>query len=56
MKKSEAVEHAPLLLTLGLIAGSMSGFFGVGGGIIVSPSLCLFTSMIPKKIMGTSLV
>lgn len=56
MKKSEAVEHAPLLLTLGVIAGSMSGFFGVGGGIIVSPSLCLFTSMIPKKIMGTSLV
>lgn len=56
MKKSEAVEHAPLLLSLGVIAGSMSGFFGVGGGIIVSPSLCLFTSMVPKKIMGTSLV
>lgn len=56
MKQSEAVEHTPLLLTLGMIAGTMSGFFGVGGGIIVSPSLCLFTSMVPKKIMGTSLV
>ena len=56
MKQSEAVNHAPLLLSLGVVAGSMSGFFGVGGGIIVSPSLCLFTQMIPKKIMGTSLV
>ena len=34
----------------------MSGFFGVGGGIIVTPSLCLFTKMAGKKIMGTSLV
>ena len=56
MKQSEAISHAPLLLSLGVVAGSMSGFFGVGGGIIVSPSLCLFTQMIPKKIMGTSLV
>lgn len=56
MKRSEAVNHTPLLLSLGLAAGSMSGFFGVGGGIIVSPSLCLFTQMVPKKIMGTSLV
>lgn len=56
LKKSEAVEHSPLLLTLGLVAGTMSGFFGVGGGIIVSPSLCLFTKMAGKKIMGTSLV
>ena len=55
-KQSEAVEHCPLLLSLGLIAGTMSGFFGVGGGIIVSPSLCLFTQMVQKKIMGTSLV
>lgn len=56
MKQSEVVEHSPLLLSLGLVAGTMSGFFGVGGGIIVSPSLCLFTQMAPKKIMGTSLV
>ena len=56
MKQSEAIEHSPLLLSLGLVAGTMSGFFGVGGGIIVSPSLCLFTQMAPKKIMGTSLV
>lgn len=56
LKQSEVVEHSPLLLSLGLVAGTMSGFFGVGGGIIVSPSLCLFTQMAPKKIMGTSLV
>lgn len=56
LKNSEAAEHSPLLLTLGLIAGTMSGFFGVGGGIIVTPSLCLFTKMAGKKIMGTSLV
>lgn len=56
MKQSEAVNHCPLLLSLGVIAGTMSGFFGVGGGIIVSPSLCLFTQMAQKKIMGTSLV
>ena len=56
MKQSEVVDHSPLLLSLGLVAGTMSGFFGVGGGIIVSPSLCLFTQMAPKKIMGTSLV
>lgn len=56
MKQSEVVHHSPLLLTLGLVAGTLSGFFGVGGGIIVSPSLCLFTQMVQKKIMGTSLV
>ena len=41
-------------LTIGVIAGILSGFFGIGGGIVIVPAL-LFTRMKPETAIGTSL-
>lgn len=45
-----------LLLVIGLIAGVMSGMFGIGGGIIIVPMLILFTGFSLTLATGTSLV
>lgn len=45
-----------LLLVIGLIAGVMSGMFGIGGGIIIVPTLILFTGFSLTLATGTSLV
>ena len=44
-----------LYLVLGLAAGLLSGLFGMGGGIIIVPSLLLFAKMQPATATGTSL-
>jgi uncharacterized membrane protein YfcA len=44
-----------LLLIVGLIAGILSGLVGVGGGIIMVPSLVLFLGFTQKQAQGTSL-
>ena len=44
-----------LYLVLGLAAGLLSGLFGIGGGIIIVPSLLLFAKMQPATATGTSL-
>ena len=41
-------------LTIGVIAGILSGFFGIGGGIVIVPAL-LFTRMKPETAIGTAL-
>ena len=40
----------------GLVAGILSGFFGVGGGFIIVPALVLFTGMGIHRAVGTSLL
>lgn len=40
---------------IGLIAGSLSGLFGVGGGILIVPALIIFMKMDQKMSHGTSL-
>ena len=44
-----------LLIVIGLIAGMLSGLVGIGGGIIIVPSLVFFLGFSQKLAQGTSL-
>lgn len=44
-----------LLLAIGLLAGVVSGFVGIGGGLIIVPALVYFLSMDQHAAQGTSL-
>lgn len=46
----------PRLFGVGLGAGGMSGFFGIGGGFLVVPGLMLASRMTILNAIGTSLV
>jgi uncharacterized protein len=43
------------LLAIGLLAGSMSGLIGIGGGIIMVPAMVLLLGMTQHQAQGTSL-
>jgi uncharacterized membrane protein YfcA len=49
-------ENLPRLLGLGLLAGLLSGFFGIGGGFLIVPALMLATGMQALDAIGSSLV
>jgi len=53
---STAREILPLLLGVGFAVGALSGFFGIGGGFLIVPSLMLATGMPIAYAIGTSLV
>lgn len=42
-------------LFLGLVAGILSGFFGIGGGLVIVPALMMIWHMQPHAATGTSL-
>lgn len=44
-----------ILLVIGLMAGLLSGFVGVGGGIIIVPALVFFLGYTQLGAQGTSL-
>jgi hypothetical protein len=44
-----------LFVTLGLVAGLLSGLFGIGGGILIVPALLLLGEMDLATATGTSL-
>ncbi|HNY90564.1 MAG TPA: sulfite exporter TauE/SafE family protein [bacterium] len=44
-----------LYILLGLAAGTLSGFFGIGGGIIIVPALVYFAGFSQQMATGTSL-
>ncbi len=44
-----------ILIIIGLITGGLSGLLGIGGGIIVIPSLVLLLNFSQKLAQGTSL-
>jgi uncharacterized protein len=44
------------LLLLGLVAGVLSGMIGIGGGIIIVPSLVYFLGFTQHQSQGTSLL
>jgi uncharacterized membrane protein YfcA len=44
-----------LFLAIGLIAGVLSGLFGIGGGILIIPSLIFLAKFHTKLALGTSL-
>jgi hypothetical protein len=49
-------QNLPRLLLLGLFAGLLSGFFGIGGGFLIVPGLMLATGMPILNAIGSSLV
>lgn len=49
-------ENAFALVALGLGAGALSGFFGIGGGFLIVPALILATGMPILNAVGSSLV
>lgn len=44
-----------IFLGIGLIAGVLSGVFGIGGGVVIVPSLILLAGFVPISATGTSL-
>lgn len=49
------IEHFAQSLLIGSFSGFQAGLFGVGGGAVVVPALCLFTDLTYKEALGTSL-
>ena len=45
-----------ILLIIGLIAGILSGFVGVGGGVIMVPAMVYFLHLTQHQAQGTSLL
>ncbi|HLV52478.1 MAG TPA: sulfite exporter TauE/SafE family protein [Cryomorphaceae bacterium] len=45
-----------ILIAIGLLAGLLSGFIGVGGGIIIVPALVYLLGLSQHGAQGTSLV
>jgi uncharacterized protein len=45
----------PIYVAIGLVAGVLSGMFGVGGGILIVPALIFFAKFPTKMALGTSL-
>ena len=44
-----------ILIAIGLFAGMLSGFVGVGGGVIIVPALVFFLGLSQHQAQGTSL-
>jgi uncharacterized membrane protein YfcA len=49
-------ENFPKLVLLGVAAGGLSGFFGIGGGFLIVPALILATGMPILYAVGSSLI
>ena len=47
--------HIFILAIIGLCTGLMSAFFGIGGGIVIVPSLIYILGFSQKLAIGTSL-
>ena len=50
-----SAQNAPMLISLGLASGALSGFFGIGGGFLIVPALIFATGMPILNAVGTSL-
>lgn len=48
-------ENAIALVILGIVAGMLSGMFGIGGGAVIVPALIVFFSFELHEAVGTSL-
>lgn len=44
-----------ILIALGIVAGVLSGTMGIGGGLVIIPSLVFILGMTQKEAQGTSL-
>jgi hypothetical protein len=50
------MSNLPAIVGLGLATGSLSGFFGIGGGFLIVPALMLATGMSIMNAVSSSLV
>ena len=48
--------NTPAIVGLGLATGTLSGFFGIGGGFLIVPALMLATGMPIMNAVSSSLV
>ncbi len=53
--KSMTITTLLILLTVGLLAGFLSGMVGIGGGIIIVPVLVYFLGFTQHQAQGTTL-
>jgi len=53
-QSGQAREDWPTALTVGIVAGVVSGFFGVGGGVAAVPLMLWVARFEPKRAVGTS--
>jgi hypothetical protein len=51
-----SMSNMPAIVGLGLTTGTMSGFFGIGGGFLIVPALMLATGMPIMNAVSSSLV
>ena len=51
-----SLSNLPAILGLGLATGTLSGFFGIGGGFLIVPALMLATGMSIINAVSSSLV
>jgi uncharacterized protein len=49
-------KNLPKLATIGVLTGTLAGFFGIGGGFLIVPGLMLATGMPILNAVGSSLV
>jgi len=54
-KKGVKMSIIVALLVIGFIAGSLSGFVGIGGGMVVVPALIFLLGLTQHQAQGTSL-
>ena len=51
-----SMSNMPAIVSLGLVTGTISGFFGIGGGFLIVPALMLATGMPILNAVSSSLV
>src|SRR4029079_5043540 len=56
LNRSSAAKLLPMLIGSGLVVGSLSGFFGIGGGFLIVPGLIGATAMPLIDAIGSSLL
>jgi len=56
LTRNSAGRLAPRLVNLGFATGAASGFFGIGGGFLITPSLIWATGMPLNMAISSSLV
>lgn len=49
------VQTLIILVLIGIVAGILSGFIGVGGGVVIVPALVYFLGLTQHQAQGTSL-
>jgi uncharacterized membrane protein YfcA len=47
--------HLLILISIGMAAGILSGFIGIGGGVVIVPALIYFMGMSQFQAQGTSI-